>query len=194
MPSDQALRGSSRCHRPVTALQQRRCIMQASHRGDMREIEGISGQRTHPHHPVWRQGRERNARCASSTGWHAEGRVASRMPPLGVAGLSLAWCHWDASFSEGTGPLGRASADHGGWPATIGAEAATRVKPEVLGREKRVDALSHACYSDTPVGTAPQGPPAAEGDSPASSGAVLWHTRHQHRLDWCVPGRSLKTE
>ena len=21
------------------------------------------------------------------------------------------------------------------------------------------------------------------------SGAVLWHTRHQHRLDWCVPGR-----
>jgi hypothetical protein len=143
---------------------------------------------------IWRQGRERKARCASSTGWHAEGRVASRMPPLGVAGRERRGCRQSACFLEGTGPLGRASADCGGWPATIGAEAATRVKPEVLGREKRVDGLSRACYSDTPVGTTPQGPPAAEGDSPASSGAVLWHTRHQHRLDWCVPGRSLKTE
>jgi hypothetical protein len=71
-------------------------------------------------------------------------------------------------LSEGTGPFERASAGDGGCPATIGGRS--RIPghhPDGIRRPRRVDGLSRACYSDTPVGTAPQGPPAAEGDSPA---------------------------
>src|SRR5580704_5703281 len=39
--------------------------------------------------------------------------------------------------------------------------------PHSFGRPRRVDAPWRVCYRDIPVGTAPQGPPAAEGDSPA---------------------------
>jgi hypothetical protein len=114
-----------------------------------------------------------------------EAQAASRMSPHVLRRL----------LSEGTGPFERASVGVGGCPATIGGQAGARVATrDGIRRPERVDALSRACYSDIPVGTAPQGPPAAEGDSPASFGAVLQHTRHQHRLDWCVPGRSLKTE
>ena len=96
---------------------------------------------------------------ASSTGWHAEGQVASRMPPPVHCGLAS---------SEGTGPFERASVGDGGCPATIGGRGRNPGHhPDGIRRPRRVDALSRACYSDTPVGTASQGPPAAEGDSPA---------------------------
>ena len=44
-----------------------------------------SQQAAHAPTAPWR-GRERKARWASSTGWHAEGRVVPRMPPVGAAG------------------------------------------------------------------------------------------------------------
>ena len=121
----------------------------------------------------------------SSTGWIAEGKVASASTPGALRHLLFGG---NRTVRAGI-RRGRRMSRYDRYQSRIPGH-----HPDGFRRPRRVDALSRACYSDTPVGTAPQGPPAAEGDSPASSGAVLRHTRHQHRQYWCVPGCSLKTE
>jgi hypothetical protein len=186
VPGDQCDKASLWCHRPVTTLQQRRFIMQASHRGDMRYSRASAGSARPPR--PWIGGREGSGKPVAHRA--PGGMRKAGWPPACHHLVSCEACCWREPDRSG-----RASVGDGGWPATIGRSGHNPGQvPAVSGRGERVDALSRAWYSDTPVGTAPQGPPAAEGDSPASSGAVLWHTRHQHRLDWCVPGRSLKTE
>jgi hypothetical protein len=108
---EQAQRAPSRCHRRVTTLQQRGSMMQLSHRGDMRLIEGISRQCTLPREgPGWRQG--------------GSGKPVELRAP---GGMRRAWrppaCHhlvWKRP-GQGKRPLEQVSVVSGGCPATIDA-------------------------------------------------------------------------
>ena len=97
----------------------------------------------------------------------------------------------------GSGPFERASAAVRRGPATIGSGADPG---SPAGRKfVRPDALTLA-YGPARVTLPSERPPLALRQPKEtlrrsnSSGTVLWDTRHQHRQDRCVPGRSLKTE
>ena len=177
------------CHRPVTTLQQPACIMLSSHdvtEGTCgRSRRSAGGARLRWSGLATRA--RRKASWASSTGWHAEGRVVHRMPPAGVRG------RWRV---RRTGPFGRASASSGRCPATIGSRPVRGRCPVESGR---ADALTVRRASARVTHPSERPPLALRQPKETlrrrnSSGTVLRATRHQHRQDRCVPGRSLKTE